>query len=85
MKEYEIIVEKRVRQLVGCLEDVIERSDDKANTVVDMTQWLQYFRWALTGLGLILFRRVVIVAQILWATWRSSPNRHSHGVDADSA
>ena len=44
MKEYEIIVAKRVRQLVGCLEDVIERSDEKASAVVDMTQWLKYFR-----------------------------------------
>jgi cytochrome P450 len=44
MKEYEIIVAKRVRQLVGCLEDMIERSDEKANAMVDMTQWLKYFR-----------------------------------------
>ena len=43
MKEYEIIVAKRVRQLVGCLEDLIERSDEKATAVVDMTQWLKYF------------------------------------------
>jgi cytochrome P450 len=43
LKEYEIIVAKRVRQLVGCLEDMIERSDEKANAVVDMTQWLRYF------------------------------------------
>ena len=44
MKEYEIIVAKRVRQLVGCLEDIIERSDEKAKAVVDMTQWLKFFR-----------------------------------------
>ena len=44
MKEYEIIAAKRVRQLVSCLEDMIEKSDEKANTVVDMTQWLKYFR-----------------------------------------
>ena len=44
MKEYEIIVAKRVRQLVGCLEDVIERSNGKASAVVDMAQWLKYFR-----------------------------------------
>ena len=44
MKEYEIIAAKRVRQLVGCLEDMIERSDGKANAVVDMTQWLKFFR-----------------------------------------
>ena len=43
MKEYEIIVAKRVRQLVGCLEDMIERSGEKANAVVDMTLWLKYF------------------------------------------
>jgi len=43
MKEYEIIVAKRVRQLVGCLEDMIERSDEKANATIDMTLWLKYF------------------------------------------
>jgi cytochrome P450 len=43
MKEYEIIVAKRIRQLVRCLEDMVQRSDDKANAVVDMTQWLKYF------------------------------------------
>ena len=44
LKEYEIIVAKRVRQLVGCLEDIIERSDEKASAVVDMTRWMKYFR-----------------------------------------
>ena len=44
MKEYEIIVAKRIRQLVGCLEDMVERSDEKAFAVVDMTQWVKYFR-----------------------------------------
>jgi cytochrome P450 len=43
MKEYEIIVAKRIRQLVGCLEDLIEKSDGKANAVVDMARWLKYF------------------------------------------
>ncbi|KAF8258325.1 cytochrome P450 [Lactarius quietus] len=43
MKEYEIIVAKRIRQLVGCLEELVERSDGKANAVVDMTRWLKYF------------------------------------------
>ncbi|KAF8265714.1 cytochrome P450 [Lactarius quietus] len=45
MKEYEIIVAKRVRQLMGCLEDMIERSDEKASAVVDMTLWLKFFRF----------------------------------------
>ncbi|KAI9447484.1 high nitrogen upregulated cytochrome P450 monooxygenase 2 [Lactarius indigo] len=43
LKEYEIIVAKRVRQLVGCLDDMIRRSDRKVNTVVDINQWLKYF------------------------------------------
>ena len=43
MKEYEVIVAKRVRQLVGCIEDMIQRSDDKANAVIDMAQWFKYF------------------------------------------
>jgi hypothetical protein len=44
VKEYEIIAANRIRQLVGCLEDMIERSDEKTNAVVDMTQWMRYFR-----------------------------------------
>ena len=55
LKEYEILVAKRVRQLVECLEDMIERSDEKKYAVVDMTQWLKYFRWALTAMSLIPF------------------------------
>jgi hypothetical protein len=45
MIEYEIIVAKRIRQLVGCLEDTVQRSDKnfKENAVVDMTKWLKYF------------------------------------------
>ena len=43
MKEYEVIVAKRVRQLVGCMEDMIKRSNDKADAVLDMTQWFKYF------------------------------------------
>jgi hypothetical protein len=44
MKEYELIVAKRVRQLVGCLGDMIEKSDKKANAMIDMTLWFTYFR-----------------------------------------
>ena len=44
MKEYEIVVAKRVRQLVSCLEGVIEKSGENGDTVVDMTKWLKYFR-----------------------------------------
>ncbi|KAH9001150.1 high nitrogen upregulated cytochrome P450 monooxygenase 2 [Lactarius akahatsu] len=43
MKEYEITVAKRIRQLVGCLEAMVQRSDQKASAVVDMTKWLKYF------------------------------------------
>ena len=43
MKEYEILVAKRIRQLVGCLEGMIERSDEKASAVVDMNRWSKYF------------------------------------------
>ena len=85
LKEYEIIVAKWVRQLqvVGCMKYMIEKSDEKANAVVDMTKWLKYFRCALTAIGLISLRRQVITVQISWATWRSSPNRFSDGADAD--
>ncbi|KAI9446339.1 high nitrogen upregulated cytochrome P450 monooxygenase 2 [Lactarius indigo] len=43
VKEYETIVAKRIRQLVGCLEAMIQRSDQKASAVVDMAEWLKYF------------------------------------------
>ena len=43
MKDYEVIVAKRIRQLVGCLEDITRKSDEKATAVVDMTAWLKYF------------------------------------------
>lgn len=43
MKEYEPIVAKRIRQLVGCLEDMTQRSDQKGSAVVNMAQWLKYF------------------------------------------
>ncbi len=43
MKEYEIMVAKRIRQLVGCLEDMVQRPAQKTNAMVDMTRWLKYF------------------------------------------
>ncbi|KAF8265715.1 high nitrogen upregulated cytochrome P450 monooxygenase 2 [Lactarius quietus] len=49
MKEYEVIVAKRARQLVGCLENMIERTDEKENAMVDMTLWLKYFSTDLMG------------------------------------
>ncbi|KAN0137390.1 Cytochrome P450 [Lactarius tabidus] len=49
VKEYEIIAANRIRQLVGCLEDMIERSDEKTNAVVDMTQWMRYFSTDVMG------------------------------------
>ena len=44
LKEYEVIVAKRVRQLVGCLEDIVHESDRKEGTVLDMAAWFNYFR-----------------------------------------
>ena len=44
VKEYEITVASRVRQLVGCLEDMVKNSGEKAHAVVDMTLWMRYFR-----------------------------------------
>ncbi|KAH9029480.1 high nitrogen upregulated cytochrome P450 monooxygenase 2 [Lactarius pseudohatsudake] len=37
------LLAKRIRQLVGCLDDTIQRSDQKANTVMDINRWLKYF------------------------------------------
>ncbi|KAI0306837.1 high nitrogen upregulated cytochrome P450 monooxygenase 2 [Multifurca ochricompacta] len=43
LKEYESIVAKRIRQLVGCLEDRVHSSDQKEGAVLDMAQWMNYF------------------------------------------
>ncbi len=43
MKEYEVIVAKRIRELVGCLEGLLQRSDEEASAVVDVNKWFKYF------------------------------------------
>ncbi len=40
MKEYEVIFAKRVRELVGFVEDLLQRSDC---AVVDVNKWFKYF------------------------------------------
>jgi hypothetical protein len=42
LKEYEIVVAKRARQLVGCLEDIVHGSGQK-EAVLDMAAWMSYF------------------------------------------
>jgi cytochrome P450 len=44
MKEYEGIVENRVRQLLGCLENLVLGSARKEGAPLDMAAWLQYFK-----------------------------------------
>jgi len=43
MKEYEDIVANRVRQLVGCLENLVDRSAPKEGALLDIAAWLNYF------------------------------------------
>ncbi len=43
MNEYEVIVERRVRELVGCLEDLSQRSNEEAWAVVDVHKLFKYF------------------------------------------
>jgi hypothetical protein len=43
VKEYEVIVAKRLRQLIGCLENLVRRSDHKEGVVLDVAAWLNYF------------------------------------------
>lgn len=43
VKEYEVIVAKRTRQLIGCLADLVHGSDRKEGTVLDVAAWLNYF------------------------------------------
>ena len=44
LKEYEVIVAQRIRQLVDCLEDVVHGSDRKEGAVFDIGAWFNYFR-----------------------------------------
>jgi len=44
MKEYEGIVANRIRQLLGCLENLVPGSARKEGTPLDMAAWLQYFK-----------------------------------------
>ncbi|KAI0279986.1 cytochrome P450 [Russula aff. rugulosa BPL654] len=43
LKEYEVIMAKRIRQLIDCLEDRVHGSDRKGGVVLDMVAWLNYF------------------------------------------
>ena len=43
VKEYEIILVKRSRQLIGCLENLVRGSDRKEGVVLDVATWLNYF------------------------------------------
>lgn len=43
MKEYEVIVATRSRQLIGCLENLVCGSDRKEGVVLDVGAWLNYF------------------------------------------
>jgi len=43
LKEYEVIVASRTRQLVGCLESLIHASARKEGALLDMAAWLNYF------------------------------------------
>ena len=44
VKEYEGIVANRIRQLSGCLENLVHESDRKESSSVDIAAWLRYFR-----------------------------------------
>jgi hypothetical protein len=43
LKEYEVIMAKRSRQLIDCLENLVRGSDRKGGVVLDVAAWLNYF------------------------------------------
>ncbi|KAI0298930.1 high nitrogen upregulated cytochrome P450 monooxygenase 2 [Russula brevipes] len=43
LKDYEVIVAKRARQLIGCLDDLARGSSRKEGTVLDIGAWMNYF------------------------------------------
>lgn len=44
VKDYEGIVANRIRQLLGCLENLVHELDRKESSPVDIAAWLRYFR-----------------------------------------
>ena len=46
LKEYEVIVANRARQLLGCIEDRVNGSDKKAGVELDIAAWFGYFAYA---------------------------------------
>ena len=43
LKEYEVIMAKRTRQLIDCLESLVRGSDRNEGVVLDVAAWLNYF------------------------------------------
>jgi len=43
LKEYEVIMAKRTRQLIVCLENLVHGSDRKGGVVLDVAAWINYF------------------------------------------
>jgi hypothetical protein len=43
MKEYEDIVANRTRQLLSCLENLVQVSASKEGASLDIAAWLSYF------------------------------------------
>ena len=43
LKEYEVIMAKRARQLIDHLENLVHGSDHNEGVVLDIAAWLSYF------------------------------------------
>ncbi|KAI0281341.1 high nitrogen upregulated cytochrome P450 monooxygenase 2 [Russula brevipes] len=43
LKDYEVIVAKRTRQLIGCLDDLVHGSSRKEGAVLDIGAWMNYY------------------------------------------
>jgi cytochrome P450 len=43
LKEYEVILARRSRQLIGCLENLVRDSARKEGAQLDIATWLSYF------------------------------------------
>jgi len=43
LKEYEVILANRARQLLSCLEDRVNGSGQKPGVELDMAAWFSYF------------------------------------------
>jgi len=71
LKEYEVTVAKRTRQLLGCLENLALESDRKDGAVLDMAAWFNYFTYVRSNIGYFHSSFLRPSSELIsWVIWR---------------